>query len=196
MEYVLVCIGAIVLENGLLRFFNRKEPEYRLDHKKYGAILTVGNILLMVLAAVLEARGIHPALWYFGLCSYLFCLSIYDIRFRELPDCFHLVAILFYCYLLFRQSLPYSVKSGLLAAAVTGLFLIVVYLIRKDAIGFGDIKVIILCAQYTAGMIAGIVIRGMAGAFLCGIVLLLLRKVDTKYGLPFVPFLFFGALLM
>lgn len=196
MEYVLVCIGAIVLENGLMSFFNRKEPEYRLEHKKYGVVLAAGNILLMVLAVLLEKRGLHPALWYFGLCSYLFCLSIYDIRFRELPDCFHLVVILFYCYLFFRQALPYPVKSGLFAAVVCGLVLIVVYLIRKDAIGFGDIKVIILCAQYTAGMIAGIVIRGMAGAFLCGIVLLLLRKADSKYGLPFVPFLFLGALFM
>lgn len=196
MEYVMICVITILAELGLVLFFNKREPEFQLDYRKYGVILLVGNIVLMVLAVFLQEKQWHPAIWYFGICSYLLCMCIYDMKFKELPDWFHLILVLFYGYLWITKQLPYSVVSGLLTALVVGLIFVVVYLIRKDAIGPGDIKVIVLCAQYAGMMITGIVIRAMVVAFFCSVVLLLLKKVNTKSGLPFVPFLFLGALFM
>ena len=196
MEYVMVCIVTILAEFGLMLLFHKREPEYKLDSKKYGLLLAAGNAVLMGVAVFLQGNQWFSALWYFGICSYLFCMCIYDMKFKELPDWFHLILVLFYGYLWITKRLPSSVLSSLLVALVVGLLLVVVYLIRKDAIGAGDIKVMVLCAQYAGMMIAGIVIRAMVIAFLCSIVLLLMKKVNTKSGLPFVPFLLLGALFV
>ncbi|MDD6035299.1 MAG: prepilin peptidase [Lachnospiraceae bacterium] len=196
MEYIIVCIVSIALELGTVRLINKREPNLLLDYRKYGGLIAAGNIIFMIMAVWLQTGENHFAIWHFGLLSYLFCLSIYDIRFKELPDYFHFIPVLFYGYLFLRKQLPYTVTQGLLAVLVVGLLLIIVYLIRKDAIGVGDIKVAMLCAQYTAGMIFGILLRAMVAAFICSLVLLVLKKVTTKSGLPFIPFILVGALFL
>ncbi len=196
MECVMVGSITILAELGILWLLNKKETELYLDVKKYGALLLFGNIVLLILALVLQSWQGQSAVWYFGVCSYLFCMCVYDIRFRELPDYFHLLLILLYGYLWLTKQLPYTVGGGFMTALVVGLVFVVVYLIRKDAIGLGDIKVMVLCAQYVGLLIAGTIIRAMVAAFFCSVVLLLLKKVNTKSGLPFVPFLLLGALFM
>lgn len=196
MEYIIVCLLTIVAENGLVYLFQKREPEYSLKGMKYRILLIVGNVVMMGIAIILEMKGVLPAIWYFGICAYLFCLSIYDIKFRELPDWFHLIPLLLYAYLFVRKALPFSLISGLVMALVVGVILLVVYLIRRDAIGLGDIKVIVICAVYVAGMMPGIIIKGMLAAFLFSLILLVMKKVNTKSGIPFIPFLFLGALFM
>lgn len=196
MEYIIVCLLTIVLEIGLVCLFQKREPEYSLNGKRYRILLVVGNVAIMGVAVFLEMQGILPAIWYFGICTYLFCLSIYDIKFRELPDWFHLIPLLLYAYLFIRKGLPFTVMSGLLMALIVGVILLVVFLIRRDAIGLGDIKTMIVCSFYVAGMMPGIMIKGMLVAFLFSLVLLILKKVNTKSGIPFIPFLFLGALFM
>lgn len=196
MEYIVVCIVTIVLELALCWLINKREPEYMLSLKKYGVLFGAGNVVLMCVANFLEYLGWHPAIWYFGLCSYLFCLTVYDLKFKELPDWYHLVLLLFYCYLFVTLQLPYTILNGVTTAVVVGAVLMVVYLIKKDAIGIGDMKVAIVCSQYVAIEISAILVRAMLVAFLFSIVLLLLKKVDKKTGLPFIPFLFIGALFM
>lgn len=196
MEYIVVCLLTIVLEIGLVHLFQKREPEYCLKGIKYRIMLVTGTAVIMGVAVFLEMRGILPAIWYFGICTYLFCLSIYDIKFRELPDWFHLIPLSLYVYLFVRKGLPFSVMSGLLMALIVGVILLIVFLIRRDAIGLGDIKVMVICSCYVAGMMPGIVIKGMLAAFLFSIVLLILKKANTKTEIPFIPFLFLGALFM
>lgn len=196
MEYIIVCLLTIVAEFGLVYLFQKRELEYSLKGMKYRILLIAGNVAIMGVAVFLEMRGVLPAIWYFGICTYLFCLSIYDIKFRELPDWFHLIPLLLYAYLFARKGLPFTVMSGLLMALIVGVILLIVFLVRRDAIGLGDIKAMTICSFYVAGMMPGIMIKGMLAAFLFSLVLLILKKVNTKSGIPFIPFLFLGALFM
>ena len=196
IEYIIVCLLSVLAEVGLIFWFNKREPEYSLDIKRYGIVIAVADIAIMVLAVLLYSESVFPVVWYFGICSYLMCLCIYDFKYKELPDWFHLVPLLIYLYLFIQKDLPYSIISGLITAFIVGMVLIVIFLIRKDAIGLGDIKVIVICSQYAGLAVVGVLIRGMIFAFLCSLVLLLFKKVNTKSGLPFVPFLLLGALFL
>ena len=77
-------------------------------------------------------------------------------------------------------------------AAIFGM----IFLLRKDALGLGDIKLLLLCGIYAGSASVGIMIRGMILAFFFSIGLLLFKKANAKSELPFVPFLLLGALLI
>ena len=124
----------------------------------------------------------------------LFVLSIYDLKFKELPDCWHIVLLLFYAIAWLGGWQPILLKESLITAFVVGSLSALVFLIRRDAIGLGDIKLLLVCSLYMGTFVGGMVIRGMFAAFVCSLVLLLFKKVTPKSGLPFVPFLLFGAL--
>ena len=175
---------------------NRKEPDIRLSLKKWGTILAAGNILLAVLSWYKETQSGITACWYFGLFTYLLCLTVYDLKFRELPDWWHLILPLFYSGLWLSGRQPVDIYESVIITVVFAAVLGLIFLLRKDAIGIGDIKLLLLCSIYAGSASVGMLIRGMILAFFFSIGLLLLKKATAKSELPFVPFLLLGALLV
>jgi len=193
---LLLYIPVTAVELLTIAFINKREPEISLKLKKYGIILAAGNLLLAGLSWYKETQSGIAAWWYFGLFTYLLCLTIYDLKFRELPDWWHLLLPLFYvaAWLCGEQPIDWlnSAVITIVYAAVFGL----VVLLRRDALGIGDIKLLLLCGIYAGSASFGILIRGMILAFFFSIGLLLFKKANSKSELPFVPFLLLGALLI
>ena len=91
---------------------------------------------------------------------------------------------------------PYT-GMDLLLGCIPGFITLVICLITGEAIGKGDAAVIT-----GLGMIAGwedTCVICMIGLLLCGmlgLLLIILKKSDRKTGLPFIPFLMMGVLIV
>lgn len=130
------------------------------------------------------------------LSVYLLAVSVTDLRSRLIPD---RTTILFaIIFLLFQLSLwDWTVLFNSLLGIVAGALLpCIVYLINKNSIGFGDVKMI-ACIGMMAGFpsIFHIMVRAMIVCFVYAIVLLIIRRASLKSELPFAPFMLVGALL-
>lgn len=194
--YALITLVLTALEIYLVWKRNGKEPELALPVKRYGWIIGAGNVLLMALAAFFESSSGICAVWYYGLWTYLFCLTIYDLKFRELPDIWHLFPAVFYVIAWIFGYQPVVFLESLLMTVVLGAVLGLIILLKRDAIGLGDVKLLVLCSMYLGSSCMGMLVRAMFLGFFLTIILLICKKVTTKSGLPFVPFLLLGALLI
>ena len=192
MAYVL----ATVLEIVIMMIINRRESELKMKLKLYGVCLVLGNLLLLGVALYKQVQSGIAGWWYFGLFTYLLCLTIYDLKFRELPDWWHLVLPVFYATAWLSGKQPVGLWNSGIIVLIYALVFGLIMLIRKDALGVGDMKLLLLCGVYAGSASVGIMIRGMILAFFLSIALLLFKKVTPKSGLPFVPFLLLGALLI
>lgn len=193
---ILVWMMVTLAETGILLLVNKRNPECRLNVRKYTIIFLVGNVAMMFLSRLKEIQGGNITYWYFGIFTYLFCLTVYDLRFKVLPDWFHLLPLAFYAMFWVLKKQPVVWQESAFIEIVLGAILGLVILLKRDAIGVGDVKLILVIALYAGLSCGGIIIRAMILAFICSIILILFKKVTTKSELPFVPFLFLGALLM
>lgn len=194
--YVIFFPAITISELFLVDWLGRREEIFKLKKKYTILLFGFGNLLFLLFALYQESRGGHRAIWYFGLWTYLFGMGIYDLKCRELPEWWHLLPLLLYGVAWVFGYQPVAFGSSLFSCVVLAAVLGLVYLIRKDAIGLGDIKLMLVCALYLGQACFGMVIRGMTAAFVCSILLLLCKKVTPKSGLPFVPFLLLGALFV
>lgn len=190
---VTVCL-TIMAELGGIVFINRQEPTLSLRLKKYGTVLVAGNLVLAVVSQYKQEQSGIAGWWYFGLFTYLLCLTIYDLKFKELPDWWHLLLPMFYAAAWLSGKQPVGLLNSGIIVLIYALVFGLIMLIRKDALGVGDMKLLLLCGVYAGSASVGIMIRGMILAFFLSIALLLFKKVTPKSGLPFVPFLLLGAL--
>lgn len=194
--YFLVMLVVVALELFLVWKRNSKEPDLALALNRYGWIIGVGNVALIAFATFLESLSGICAIWYFGLWTYLFCLTIYDLKFRELPDIWHLFPIVFYGIAWLFKYQPVDFLESIFMMVVLGAVLGLIVLLKRDAIGLGDVKLLVLCSLYLGSNCIGMMVKAMFLGFFLSIILLLCKKVTTKSGLPFVPFLLLGALLI
>lgn len=180
----------------LAGWLGRREEIFTLKKKNAIFLFVFGNLVLLLFSLYQESSGGYRAAWYFGLWTYLFGMGIYDLKCRELPDWWHLFPFLSYGLAWVFGYQPVAFGSSLFSCVGLAAVLGLIYLIRKDAIGLGDIKLILFCALYLGQACVGMLVRGMTAAFVCSIILLLCKKVTPKSGLPFVPFLLLGALFI
>lgn len=175
-------------------WLGRREEIFAINKKNAILLFALGNLALLLLALYRENGGGYRAAWYFGLWTYLFGMGVYDLKCRELPDLWHLLPLILYGAAWVFGYQPVDFDSSLFSCVGLAAVLGLIYLIRKDAVGLGDIKLILACALYLGQACVGMLVRGMTAAFICSIILLLCKKVTPKSGLPFVPFLLLGAL--
>ncbi len=130
------------------------------------------------------------------LVSYLVPLCLYDIRYQLLPDILHIIYLfLFFCIKFFVGSW-YHLIDGVVGLFVIFLICGFIYLLKKDQFGFGDIKVLCVCAFMTGiPDIFYFVFRATMIAAVVGVVKLLFHKAELKTELPFIPFLLIGAFM-
>lgn len=130
------------------------------------------------------------------LCSYLFPISLVDIKYRLLPDLFHIVyGVVFLAFQFFFGTWA-DLKSGIVGTVCVLVFLGAVHLVKKDQFGLGDLKALCVCA-FLAG-VPGIIylfFRGLVAAAIYSIVQLFRHKADLKTEYPLAPFLLIGALI-
>lgn len=134
------------------------------------------------------------------------CLLVYlaletgnDIRNREISVRNGAIAIAAACALRIGMgALNWSSETitFLLCAIIPAGLLFLAGKVTRQAIGYGDAILILVCGFYLGGRTAGILfVSGLFCMFPAALMLLIFRKVSRKAELPFAPFLL-GAYLI
>lgn len=123
----------------------------------------------------------------------LFFISLIDLKTQRIPD-----ILTFSLYGLGTVSLFFHlpVYEKLLGGAVLLSFFFLLYLLKPQGIGFGDVKLsgaIGLFLGWQLGLLA--LFLAFTSGGLVGAVLLLLKKKTLKDPIPFGPFLSAGAVV-
>jgi leader peptidase (prepilin peptidase) / N-methyltransferase len=141
--------------------------------------------------------------------SLLIAISFIDLDFMIIPDVMSLGGILLGIALsFFRPRFSFldsfvgiPVIDSLLGVLLGGGLLFVIaksyeLLRKKEGMGGGDIKLLGMIGAFCG--IKGVIFSLIAGSFVgtaVGIPLMLIKRQDTQYALPFGPFLSLGALM-
>ena len=89
------------------------------------------------------------------------------------------------------------VFSGVGGALIAGAVFFLCYLISGRQLGGGDVKLSFVMGLYlTTSRILGAITYGVIVCCIYTVILLILKKISLKDGLPLVPFLYLGVLLV
>lgn len=130
------------------------------------------------------------------LASFLLAVSVPDIRRRVIP----MDAVFVYgaaCLLCRLSALSLSdVLDALLGAALGMALLGLPHLLRREAVGAGDVWVLAVCGTI-AGFpgVAYLLLRALLALAVASLVQLLRKKANVKSEMPLTPFLLFAALI-
>jgi len=169
-------------------------PAMRQHWQLQRGIATLATAILC--ANLHKAYGWSLAFAKFMLCcSLLMLIAMIDLRTRLIPNV--LTALGAALALAFGMLLP---SPGLMAvlggAALGGAMFLLLAVLRRNAMGFGDVKLAMLIGMMTGfpwvlqALVLGIVLGGLAAA-----VLLLTRLRKPKQYIPYAPYLAAGAML-
>lgn len=134
-----------------------------------------------------------------------FCMigaALTDLDSRTIPNLFSIIELSGAGIVLLMQLIVQKdeaiawLLSGLIGAAVTFLFLILVRKIAKGGLGFGDIKLLtgmaLLIGIYGA---IYVMIFAEVSALIVAIVLLIRKKITMRGTVPFAPFFLIGFVI-
>jgi leader peptidase (prepilin peptidase)/N-methyltransferase len=128
----------------------------------------------------------------------LITLAAIDLKHMILPDELTLGgAALFFAYSFFNPAVGQlnAVLSGLGAALFfSGFFFFYLKLRKIEGLGFGDIKMVLLMGLFLGlhRLVVAIFLASLSG-LLVGIFLIIFKKKNLKFALPFGPFLSLGS---
>jgi leader peptidase (prepilin peptidase) / N-methyltransferase len=163
--------------------------------------LIVELLTAILYVAVYRVTGVGFEL-FVGLLfvSILIVISFIDLDFRIIPDVLSLGGLLVGIGLAFLRT-GFSYADALLGVLVGGGILWVIAflyeLLRKqEGMGGGDIKLLGMIGAFCGmkGVLFSLIAGSLVGTMV-GIPLMLIKHADTKYALPFGPFLSAGAVL-
>ena len=133
-----------------------------------------------------------------AFCSALIVVTFIDLQHQIIPDVISLPGII--CGLLLSLIIPsLSFLDSLLGAALGGGSLLIVagayYLLtRQEGMGLGDVKLLAMMGAFLGWRsILFIIMLGSFTGALVGVVLMIKKKKDRRYAIPFGPFLSLGA---
>lgn len=177
------------------RFSARRQDVHVEKHSK----LLWGILPLATTALCVYLQGVYgwslPFARLLACCSLLLLITAIDLRTRLIPNAltgFGTVLALGFSILLPTPGLAAALEGTALGGAI---FLLLAVL-RRSAMGFGDVKLAVLIGMMTGfpwvlqALVLGIVLGGLAAA-----VLLLTRLRKPKQYIPYAPYLAAGAML-
>lgn len=183
--------------------FRRKQCKIFLRLLRMGGkihrtfVLSLFAGLLLGCLGVWLCDGVNSGLTGFVIImSCLLSASLTDLRKREI----HLDAMSFYAALLLLYHLwtgrGTAVAVSLIGAVVGAVLLGIPFVLRRDAVGFGDIVLLAVCGMYYgAGGVVWLLFRALIIMAVVAVSQLLRKRATKKSELPIAPFLFIGALI-
>lgn len=154
---------------------------------------------------VMSLVGIY-GIWIYGfsrdyigfilLITYLFAMTITDIRNRNIPDeATIFFAVLFLVFNILSLN-KFIILNGFIGVIGGSFLSLIAHIIRKESIGLGDVK-LMGCIGLIVGFpeIIYITTRGLVICAIYSIILLFMKKASIKSQLPLAPFILIGALI-
>ncbi|MEE8185284.1 MAG: prepilin peptidase [Thermodesulfobacteriota bacterium] len=183
-------IISYILLHGRCRYCNARIPLNYLIIEVVTALVAVS--LFIVFGLTLEA------LVYYILLSALIVITLIDLEHKIIPDVISLPGIAVGFAVSFFLPVP-GVKNSLIGMVAGGGVLFVVaygyYMITgREGMGGGDIKLLAMIGAFLGwrGILVTLFVGSFVGAIIGG-VFMILKGRDTKYAIPFGPFLSLGA---
>jgi prepilin signal peptidase PulO-like enzyme (type II secretory pathway) len=154
-----------------------------------GLALGAGAALVAVLRLGATADGALAA----GLLAVLAALAAIDLRARVLPN--RIIGPAMLAVLAWQLAVaPERVPEFLLAGLGAGAFLLLPSLVRRGAVGMGDVKLAALLGLALGRDVVGALLIGSVAAVPVALALLVLGGAGARHeALPFGPFLALGA---
>jgi leader peptidase (prepilin peptidase)/N-methyltransferase len=146
--------------------------------------------------------GISPLyLIYFAFFASLLLISFIDLSHRIIPDVISLPGILIGLVIsLFHPQL--SIKNAFIGVLIGGgsLYLVAsVYhvITKREGMGGGDVKLLAMIGAFIGwkGVLFTILCSSFIGSVVGVILMLISAEADSKYAVPFGPFLSLGAII-
>lgn len=164
--------------------------------RKCRGVVISSAILLSFFSLWLWKFLTYPFCAFLILTNLLLSMAVIDRRWKLIPDK-GLLLFLPWIVTYHIWALPAGILyNSILGAACGGLVLFLLWFFSKGSIGFGDVKLIVLCGALSGFPgIFSLLFRSMFLAMLYSVILLIKKKASLKTELPFVPFLFLGAVL-
>lgn len=202
MEYVLLCSAEAAVSVGGTALFRlaAKEIEKPFPRNVCAAMTALNLILAFIwalyykeeLPVILKASTIVVILWVCAWTDYRRYLILNRILVLGLM--LRLVWGLADFLIYSREDFLFILASALIAGGMLGAASLLCRVLSPQAVGFGDIKLLILFGLYTGvDLAAGSLIYTFLILFFVSAVLLILKKADRKTVIPFAPFLLAGT---
>lgn len=199
--------AALVMEEYLnYRYHGEDELEFlHIWKKKSRWMFLLGVIAIHAVECYLFTMyeyTLIKTIRYFALSWFLLLLAVIDAKQRILPNRILGIMMAVQVVLLSAESLTAGEYvadiwiSALIGLGFTGIILVVVYLISRRSIGFGDVK-LISCIGFYLGVylvFAGLFLSSVFSAVYGGIAILR-KKITMKDTFPMGPFLAAGMIL-
>jgi leader peptidase (prepilin peptidase) / N-methyltransferase len=168
--------------------------------RRCGARIPFSYVLVEILTPasfVVLYLNFSLSFYFFASCLFttaLIVLCFIDYRHKILPDVITFPGIaLALIYSFFRRDVP--ILQALLGAAVGAGFLLLIYggyfLVRKkEGLGLGDVTMMIMVGAYLGWVktLLTLILGSFVGAFV-GVAIIVIRKKDLQFMLPFGTFL-------
>ena len=181
-------------------------PEERHNAPRAGkwAILICAAILAFVFPVLLNRMGVGlESLFACLVCTVLLMIALSDIRFCIIPDELVIAGCIFATVSVFPSILSgpdWATRLAPILGAAVGAGIIYAInllgriLYKKDALGMGDLKLMVVCGIVCGPV--GTAIAMLIGVFAAGIwfaIGMAAKKVQSESYMPLGPFLVFGT---
>jgi len=199
LALVFAVLFATAFEIGMAMLLNKYKQAFHMKLQIYIPAVCIGNGLLAALSYLkysMYEDNVAPAYWFFCILTYLFCMMLFDLKHKLLPNWLHLIPISAYIFCTLEKTNPVPIEQSVITVVVAAVVMGFIILVQRDALGIGDVKMLLICGAYIGFYCLGVIFRGCVVAFILCIVMLLMKKASKKSELPFAPFMFFGALLL
>jgi leader peptidase (prepilin peptidase)/N-methyltransferase len=170
-----------------------------------GAALSIQYPLVELVTGLLAAAcllkwgaGYAAAIW-FVFCAALIVITFIDLAHKIIPDVISLPGIAGGLLLSLLPGQP-GLPSALIGAALGGGSLLLIRLVyyaltRQEGMGLGDVKLLAMMGAFLGwkSILFIIMVASFTGALL-GTAVMVIKKKNGRYAIPFGPFLSLGAL--
>jgi len=184
-----------------------KEAEWKvcsLDKSRIVYLICSGvtGIYLLYILHVLYQIEVVEQLLMICLVFTLLPVAAVDFQMQKIPNQFLLAAlvvrIMLYVpeFLLDFQKALFGIKEDILAAVIMGGFFFVLFLVFKNSIGMGDVKLFALMGLYQGlESVINSIFFSLFASFFVAIILLITKKKKRTDAIPFGPCIFLGTMI-
>ena len=166
-------------------------------------VLTILTCAVWILSSFLHGYELWRLIFNLCLSVFLTILAAVDLGYKRVPNRVLLVMLTVYALAAGIYILT-DISNGLAFVFVSaagslfaGVSFLLCYIISRRQLGGGDVKLAFLLGLYLGGgRIFGAIIYGILCCFVYSVVQLCRRRLGLRDGVPLVPFLYLGTLII